>query len=159
MLKGNNIILRPLKNTDLDFLHHIENNADNWQFGGDRRIFSKSELIDYILNSKTDIELSKQFRFVIVLNNLPVGFIDLFNYRKSRVGLGIIITDNQRRKGYASEAINIISDYIFNTLKVAKIYANIHKDNLASIKLFTSCNFQIKNKNNEIIFLVKFPNI
>ena len=159
MLKGNNIILRPLKNTDLDFLHHIENNADNWQFGGDKRKFSKSDLLNYISNSKTDIKLAKQYRFVIELNNFPIGFIDLFDYKKSSVGLGIIITDNQRRKGYASEAINIISNYIFNTLKVAKIYANIQKDNLASIKLFTSCNFQIKNKNNEIIFLVKLPNI
>ena len=159
MLKGNNIILRPLKITDLDFLYHIENNSDNWQFGGDKRIFSKSELIDYISNSNTDIELSKQFRFVIVLDNLPVGFIDLFNYKKTSVGLGIIITDNQRRKGYASEAINIISNYIFNTLKVAKIYANVLKDNSASIKLFKSCNFQIKNKSKEIIYLVKLPNI
>ena len=68
MLKGKNIVLRPLKNSDSYFLKRIENNTDNWQFGSERKEYSDKELSDYIANSKTDIKVAKQYRFVIDLN-------------------------------------------------------------------------------------------
>ena len=80
MLKGKNIVLRPLQNTDLDFLFEIENNIENWQFGSEKKKYNKQELLDYIKNAQTDISLAKQYRFVIDLNSIPIGFIDLFNY-------------------------------------------------------------------------------
>jgi hypothetical protein len=50
MLKGKNIILRPLQNSDLDFLFEIENNTKNWQFGSEKKEYNKQELLDYIAN-------------------------------------------------------------------------------------------------------------
>ena len=72
MLKGKNIVLRPLQDSDLDFLEKTENNKENWQFGSEQKQYTKQELADYIAKAKTDIKVAKQYRFVIDLKALPL---------------------------------------------------------------------------------------
>ena len=142
MLKGRNIALRPLENSDFYFLKRIENNTDNWQFGSERKEYSDEQLSDYIANATTDIKAAKQYRFVIDLNSTPIGFIDLFDYTANSAGVGVIITENYRNKGFAKQALHLLSDYAFTTVNVFKLHCAIAKDNLESIKLFTSCGFE-----------------
>ena len=155
MLKGKNIILRPLQKTDLDFLFEIENNIENWQFGSEKKKYNKQELLDYITNAKTDISLAKQYRFVIDLNSIPIGFIDLFNYTNDSAGMGVIITEKYRKNGFAKEALNLLTDYAFIILDINQLYATITKDNLASIKLFTSCGFEYRKELKDLQYFVK----
>jgi diamine N-acetyltransferase len=125
MLKGRNIVLRPLQNTDLDFLFEIENNIKNWQFGSEKKKYNKQELLDYITNTKTDISLAKQYRFVIDLNSTPIGFIDIFNYTNDSAGMGVIITEKYRKKGFAKEALNLLTDYAFIILDINQLHATV----------------------------------
>ena len=155
MLKGKNIVLRPLQESDLDFLEKIENNKDNWQFGSEQKQYSKQELLDYIANAKTDIKVAKQYRFVIDLNNVPIGFIDLFDYTTDSAGVGIIITKDYRNKGFAKEALNLLTDYAFVILDITQLYCSVTKDNLRSIKLFTSCGFESKREKKDLQYFVK----
>ena len=67
MLKGKKIVLRPLLDSDLEFLYKIENDEENWKFGGENKQNSKQELANYISNSRIDINIAKQYRFVIDL--------------------------------------------------------------------------------------------
>ena len=155
MLKGRNIVLRPLQKTDLDFLFEIENNIENWQFGSEKKKYNKQELLDYITNAKTDISLAKQYRFVIDLNSTPIGFIDLFNYTNDSAGMGVIITEKYRKKGFAKEALNLLTDYAFIILDINQLHATVTKDNLASIKLFTSCGFEHRRELKDLQYFVK----
>ena len=155
MLKGKNIALRPLQNSDFDFLKRIENNTDNWQFGSERREYSDKELSDYITNAKTDIKVAKQYRFVIDLNSTPIGFIDLFDYTANSAGVGVIITESYRNKGFAKEALYLLSDYSFTNLNLVKLHCAITKDNLLSIKLFISCGFELEKEEKELQYFVK----
>ena len=155
MLKGKNIALRPLQNSDFDFLKRIENNTDNWQFGSERKEYSDKELSAYITNSTTDIKVAKQYRFVIDLNSTPIGFIDLFNYTNDNTGVGVIITEKYRKKGFAKEALNLLTDYVFVILDINKLHATMTKDNLASIKLFTSCGFEYRKELKDLQYFVK----
>ena len=155
MLRGGDIVLRPLQESDLDFLESIENNKGNWQFGSERKHFNRQELFDYIANAKTDIKLAKQYRFVIDLNSVPIGFIDLFDYTLTSAGVGVIISKNYRNKGFAKEALNLISDYAFKFLNLKKIHCSIKKDNLFSNQLFTSCGFVFLMHNNQFKYFVK----
>ena len=52
MLKGRNITLRPLQNSDLDFLFTIENNKELWRYGSEKKQFTKSELSSYIVTDQ-----------------------------------------------------------------------------------------------------------
>jgi diamine N-acetyltransferase len=155
MLKGKNIVLRPLQESDLHFLERIENNKENWQFGSEKKQFNRKELLDYIANAETDIKAAKQYRFVIDLNNLPIGFIDLFNYTSASAGVGVIISKEYRNKGFAKEALYLLSDYSFANLNLVKLHCAITKDNLLSIKLFTSCGFELEKKEKELQYFVK----
>ena len=155
MLKGKNIVLRPLKDSDFYFLKRSENNTDNWQFGSERKEYSDKELSAYIANATTDIKVAKQYRFVIDLNSIPIGFIDLFDYTANSAGVGVIITENYRNKGFAKQALLLLMDYAFTTINLFKLHCNIAKDNLASIKLFTSCDFDLEKEEKELQYFVK----
>lgn len=155
MLKGNNIILRPLQIIDLNFLFEIENNKDNWKYGSENIQYTKEDLTNYIANAKQDITNARQFRFVIEWKNTPIGFIDLFDYTLTSAVVGLIIAKKYRRRGFAKEALKLLFIYSFNTLNIKKLDCKIKKDNLASIKLFTSCGFEFKSEKKELHYFVK----
>ena len=125
MLKGDKITLRPLYLSDLDFLYNIENNTDNWKYGTENKQYTKEDLINYIANAKQDIATTRQFRFVIDLENTPIGFIDLFDYTNNSAGIGVIIAKKFRRRGFAKEALQLLSIYSFKTLNFKKLYCKI----------------------------------
>ena len=158
MLKTEKIALRPLGKSDFYFLKRIENNTDNWQFGSEKKEYSDKELSDYITNAKTDIKTAKQYRFVIDLNSTPIGFIDLFDYKTNSAGVGVIIAENYRNKGFAKQALYLLSDYAFTTINLFKLHCAIAKDNLESIKLFTSCGFKLERQEEDLQYFIKLVN-
>lgn len=154
MLKSDKILLRPLQLSDLDFLFEIENNKENWRYGTENKQYTKEELTDYITNAKQVITNAGQFRFVIDLENNPIGFIDLFDYTANSAGVGIIIAKKYRKKGFAKEVLKLLIDYSTNTLKIEKLHCNIQEDNFASINLFTSCGFELDENKQETNYYV-----
>ena len=143
-LLGENISLRALEPTDLDFLFSSENNKSFWEISGTQLPFSKYILKNYINNAHLDIYEAKQYRFVICdTNNTPVGMIDLFDFNPQhfRVGIGILILPQYQQKNYGSKALELVIDYTFTHLNVHQIYANIASSNEKSIALFEKFNF------------------
>ena len=155
MLKGNKILLRPLEMSDIDFLFDIENNTENWKFGSENKSYSREELLLYIKNAKIDIIVAKQYRFVIAIDNDPIGFIDLFNYKITSAEVGIIIKKNFRRHGFGFESLSLVVDYAFNVLKLDKLYSTIIRDNINSIRLFNACGFTLDSTNNKLNYFIK----
>ena len=154
MLKGEKIVLRPLLDSDLEFLYKIENNKENWKFGSERKQYSKNELANYIYNAKNDIRATKQYRFVIDFKDKPIGFIDLYDYSGKSAWVGIIIDKDYRNKKFAKEALDILINYSRNILGLNQLQANISSKNLLSIKLFNSCGFRVvRNTENYNILL------
>ena len=155
MLKAKEIVLRPLQILDLDFLEKIENNKENWQFGSERKEYSRKDLEHYIINAKTDIKLAKQYRFVIDLRGESIGLIDLFDYTIKSAGIGIIINKEYRNQGFAKEALNLLIDYGFFVLNICQLHASVAKSNVASIKLFSSCKFAFVKEIGDLQHFVK----
>ena len=154
MLKSDKILLRPLKLSDLDFLFEIENNKENWRYGTENKQYTKEELTNYIANAKQDITNAGQFRFVIDLENIPIGFIDLFDYTTNSAGVGVIIAKNYRRRGFAKEVLKLLIDYATKTFKIEKLHCSIQEDNFVSINLFTSCGFELDENKEEYNYYV-----
>jgi len=145
-LKGNTVYLRALEPTDLDFLFQLENNEAVWEVSNTTSPFSKFVLTQYLENSHKDIYEAKQLRLVICVseNDKAIGCIDLFDFepKHKRVGVGILIaSEENKQKGFASEALQLLSNYVFIHLGLHQIYAGITEDNTASIKLFEKANF------------------
>ena len=152
MLEMKKIKLRTLLPTDLEFLQKIENDKNLWEYGSDRKKFTKEELSNYIKNSSEKIQKAKQFRFVVDYNNTPVGFVDLFEYKDSSAGVGIIIDEEYQKRGFASESLRLLIDYSLEDLKLKNLHCKISKSNLKSIQLFTSSGFTFTKEKDNVCF-------
>ena len=152
MLKGKKIKLRTLMLNDLEFLQKIENNQILWKYGSNRKIFTKEELISYIKNSSEKIQKAKQFRFVIDYNNIPIGFVDLFEYKDNSAGVGIIVDKKYQRRGFGFESLKLLINYSLKEIKLKYLHCRISKSNINSIQLFTKCGFIFKKENDQSYF-------
>lgn len=154
-LLGENINLRALEPEDLDFLFNTENDEAFWEISSTQLPFSKYILKKYIDNAHQDIYEAKQYRFVICnTTNIPIGMIDLFEFnpQHSRVGVGILITPEYQGNNYASEALDLVIEYVFTYLNVHQIFANITSENKKSISLFEKFNFKMVGIKKDWVF-------
>ncbi len=163
-LQGNKIYLRALEPSDLDFLYQLENEESLWEVSNTITPYSRFILREYLENSHRDIYEVKQLRLVICRaeDDAPIGFIDLYDFdpKNSRVGVGIVIfQQGDRRKGLASEALEIICDYAFTYLNVHQVFAGITEGNDGSISLFEKAGFERNGVKVDWIYsLGKFKN-
>ncbi|NNC69215.1 MAG: GNAT family N-acetyltransferase [Flavobacteriaceae bacterium] len=145
-LQGNTIYLRALEPHDLEFLFNVENDSLFWEVSNTQTPYSKHLLEKYLANAHLDIYTAKQLRLVIALNktNKAIGMVDLFDYNPQhhRAGIGILIIKEYQNSGYASEALELLIPYCFNTLNFHQLFANISIDNSNSMGLFKKFNFK-----------------
>ena len=153
MLKEKEISLRTLESTDLDFLLNLENDRSLWKVSGTTKSFSEKEIRNYISHAKEDIAISEQFRFVIDMDGIAVGCIDLYEYNwiKRNAGVGIVILRKYRRKGFAKKALVLLIKYAWNVLRLRQLHTGIFSDNTSSLTLFKSAGFQQMRKNNYVL--------
>jgi len=146
MLTSEKILLRAPEPQDVDFLYHLENDEKLWHISQTFRPFSRFEMEQYVLMAEKDPFEAHQVRFMINLHSgETIGTIDLFTvdpYNK-RAGVGIVIVETYRKKGYALEAIKLIIEYCFNQLNLHQLYCNIESSNFGSLELFKKAGFEI----------------
>ena len=154
-LQGKQISLRAIEPTDIDVIYKWENDTETWKVSNTQTPFSRFVLEQYIVSVHQDIYSTKQLRLMIELTPNPstigedsraIGCIDLFDFDPSnlRAGIGVLIADkSDRRKGYASEALEVLIEYCFHTLNLHQLYCNITTDNESSVLLFQKHGFQI----------------
>lgn len=145
MLKGENIYLRALEPSDLEFLYQCENDVTVWGVTNTHQPFSKDTLQKYMDNIG-DIYSDKQLRLVICKNvdNNPIGCVDFFDFEPlhKRAGIGILILSDERGKGYAKEALEITNAYAKSGLLIHQVYANVESNNEKSLQLFKTSGFK-----------------
>lgn len=154
LLKDNNIQLRALEPSDLDWLFSVENNEAFWEVSNTLEPFSKSILSQYIANAHLDIYTTKQLRLVIDYKETAIGLVDLFDFdpQHHRAGIGILILPEYQSNGFARQALELVINYAFKQLELHQIYANITTDNSKSISLFQHQNFEIIGIKKDWIF-------
>ena len=139
--------LRPLEPEDLNLLYAWENDPSVWEVSHTITPYSKFVLQQYLDQSQLDIYTTKQLRLVIMdlEENKAVGLVDFFDFDPFhlRTGVGVLVADQQdRRKGLAKQAIQLMLDYASKHLKLNQIYCNIAASNQPSMQLFQGLGFQ-----------------
>lgn len=145
-MKYREIRLRAIEPEDLELLYRWENNSSWWIISNTVAPFSRYTLKRYIRNSHKNIYETGQLRLMIELikEKQTIGTIDIFDFDPfhKRAGIGILIAvEEQRRKGYATMALECLSDYCFRTLQLHQLWCNILANNRESIELFTKQGF------------------
>ncbi|GAB6121593.1 GNAT family N-acetyltransferase [Dysgonomonas termitidis] len=147
VLKNSYISLRAVEPEDLDQLYGWENSTALWVHGNTLAPYSKLILRQYINDAlEMDIFQSKQLRLMIDLTDekVTIGTIDLYEIdaHNRRAGIGILIDEAFRQKGYASQALSLMGDYAFNFLYLHQLYAYISVSNTNSIRLFEKAGYK-----------------
>ncbi len=80
--------------------------------------------------------------------NLLVGTICLFGFSdgNGKCEIGYELLTNFQGQGIMKEAAEKVINYAFNTIKVQKIEASLHRNNLSSIKLLDKFSFMQSNE-------------
>jgi diamine N-acetyltransferase len=152
---GYDVVLRAPEPSDIDVLYRWENDTEIWHVSNTYTPFSKFILEKYIENAHLDIYQVKQLRLMIdvrengALQARTVGTIDLFDFDPyhNRAGVGILIGEkSERKKGYATTALEKFIGYSFNTLQLHQLYCNITQGNHDSLKLFRKFGFRISGR-------------
>ena len=136
--------LRSLVPTDIDFLFAIENDRSLWHLSNTLVPYSRTVLEEYIANAHQDIFSVKQQRFVLANPaQTPLGLIDLYNFDPThkRAGIGVVIVEENRRKGLAKRALTLLEEIAFNQLKLHQLYAAVGEENAASLALFDALGY------------------
>jgi len=148
-LQSGNIILRAVEPADIDLLYTWENDVTIWGTSNTITPYSRFQIEEYVLNAHYDLMSARQLRMMIDLqfpgaDKIPIGSIDLFEYDpvNRRAGLGILILNEYRRKGYASAALRMVMEYTRETLHLHQVFCNIGEDNTSSIALFVKLGFK-----------------
>jgi RimJ/RimL family protein N-acetyltransferase len=128
MLKGEHIILRPLRLSDWEKTMQWRNDSDIKQLA-----MMHPYPVTEFLDEKDD----------------PLGYIFLNNINQinRNCSLGIVIGDiNQRGKGIGTEAIELISGYAFKTLNLNKVTVEVVEKNVNAVNLYKKLGFLEEGK-------------
>ena len=155
MKPNSTITLRAVEPEDLELLYQWENDRTVWHVSNTLVPFSRYQLRRYIESDPSDIHAHRQLRMMIDFHEKKirtVGSIDLFDFDPihQRAGLGILIASvDDRRQGYAYEAILQMIDYCRKVLFLNQLYCSIAASNKASIQLFEKAGFEITGTKKE----------
>lgn len=147
LLQNENIYLRAIEVSDLDFLYRWENDTSLWSYGSTIAPFSRATLRAYIEETqKYTIFQTGQLRLIIcsIESDKVLGAIDLFDLDvyHSKVGVGILVDEIYRNQNIASQSLQLIQAYCFKFLYLHQIFAHIARSNKKSIALFEKVGFQ-----------------
>lgn len=153
--KRKDVELRALEPEDLSYFLKWENDTEIWGFGSQIQPLSRFLVREYLNQSlNSDVMCMKQVRFVIEYKGQVAGCIDYFDYDSlnRRASLGILIDENFRKQGIASQAIALLLEYGYNYLNLHQVYVHIPSDNQPSVNLFESMDFQFIGELKDWVF-------
>ncbi len=143
---GKSILIRPISESD------VSSTYLNWLSDPEVNSFLETRHSEQSLDSIRNFVLDKissdsEFLFAILLNdsethirNIKLGTIDP---RHLRGDISLFIGDKtQWGKGYASEAIALISKFAFEEKGLGKLNAGCYVQNKGSEKAFLKCGFK-----------------
>lgn len=159
LLENEVVRLRALEPEDLELLYRWENNPELWKLGNTMSPYSRYILKEYIRESHRDIYDTKQLRLIIELcqTGTAIGTIDLYDFEPHhrRAGIGILLDPLYQGNGFATQAMSLLSDYVFSFLKLHQLYVHIPVDNEPSRALFERCEFVVSGIMKEWIITEK----
>lgn len=157
MLTGESVFLRPVEPSDATVLMLWENDPKNWRVTDTEVPFSLHGIMQ-LIEQQQHIRSTGQLRFMICLkeDGHAIGTIDLYDadFKNRRAAVGILIGEvNERGKGSATEALELLVEYAREVLDLHNVYCSVQADNSASLKLFEKAGFDRVGSRKEWFFL------
>jgi RimJ/RimL family protein N-acetyltransferase len=144
-IKGNKISLRSLEKEDVEYLVKYTNNPELNKYSGPYIASTVEGANKYIDECNKGIEEKKYFRFGMYKNSHKlvgvIGFFDLDDKLK-KGEVGFWVAKEYWGNGYATEALNLMTKYIFEELYFHKIFVFFHEKNSAVARILEKCGYE-----------------
>ena len=143
-IEGEKIILRSVDSSDIDTILLWENSSAEPLYGVYEERFSREDVVQFIENQQRfSLAENEQLRLMICSHEGErLGALDLTEYDGKKAVISILIFDlDNRRKGFAENALRLVVDYA-KSLGLQSLYANILPQNLPSRHLFENVGFE-----------------
>jgi len=144
MLKGKKVNLRAVEREDLDLLTKWFNDPE---FVGEYQDFpvqTPKHLLEKRVFEPKIPELEWKHFIIEKKDGTKIGWIAHYicspNFGWIEIGYGII--PSEREKGYGTEAIQLMIDYLFLTKDIVRIQAVVNVDNISSQRALEKAGFK-----------------
>ena len=152
-LEGEKVYLSPINLDDYETYVKWLNNPRITQF------LSTNDSLITLSNEKELLEkiANEEFTYAIIrkeddtlLGNVGLLRID---YKDGKASLGIFIGEEDNlSKGYGSEAIKLILDFVFKEIRLHSVDLTVFGNNPRAIKAYTKCGFKEFGRRHDAIF-------
>ena len=137
LLEGKNVNLRIIEKEDLSLVKDWVNNLD---FGGEYEPITQESLAD--LEKEYDGLNGGQWFFVEKKDGSKIGHVAHYLAAGKATEIGYALIPNERGKGYGTEAVKIVVDYLFLARPIVRIQVITDTRNLASQRLLETAGFE-----------------
>ncbi len=149
LLQGNNVYIRPFRYEDGSvLLEMLSKNRDFFeQFSMERNndFYTLESQLARIENYEADWKNNQAYNFGIFTNEgTLIGTINLFQVFRGSLQsafIGYFLDRKHNGKGYTTEAVRLLVDYAFQTLKLHRIEAGVMPHNIGSIRVLEKAGF------------------
>jgi RimJ/RimL family protein N-acetyltransferase len=144
MLEGKKVNLRLMEKDDIGFFLENFNNPDSWGEIDFVTQMSKEEMMREFENPTPLQIVIERKRFIIQKKDgTRIGWI---SHRLAQpdewTEIGYLIVPKERGKGYGTEAIQLMVDYLFLTKDIVRVQAGTHVKNKQSQKTLEKAGFK-----------------
>src|SRR5690554_1330560 len=143
MLTGESIVLRPVRETDLEMLYAFHSDVDNRGEFFPRNIMASRAFHKQF--QEDGFWGNDEGMLVIISADEIVGHIEFFktvNYLDEFELSYQVYSHEHQGKGFATQAVTLLVRYLFETKRMNRIRLVIHPDNVASRRLAEKCGFR-----------------
>jgi RimJ/RimL family protein N-acetyltransferase len=138
-LQNDQVELRTIEPEDADFLQELINDPEVWQSlaaAEPKNQPTEREWID-------SLDESDGADFLVCVDGEPVGSIGLKppNPVWGTAEIGYMITPEEWGNGYATAAVELVSEYAFEHRRLDKVHATVYESNPASARVLDKAGF------------------
>jgi RimJ/RimL family protein N-acetyltransferase len=136
LLEGKSVNLRAVEKEDLPLLKEWRNSLE---FTGQYQLISQETLKD--IEKRYDELVDEKWFFIEKKDGTKIGTIShRLVFRTQEIGTAVI--PSERGKGYCSEAVKIMVDYLFLSKDIPRIQAHTDARNAAAQKVLGKAGFK-----------------
>jgi [ribosomal protein S5]-alanine N-acetyltransferase len=133
-LETQGVVLRPLELSDSEALYVAHSDAETHLFWSSPAHTSVEQTRAYVADT---LGITGAHAWAVTKSGgEALGRVALFVPREGVGEIGIIMRRDAQGRGLASKALNLVTQYGFDTLGLHRIFGDIDPDNNASISLF-----------------------
>ena len=143
-LIGEKVYLRPATSDDIINMHHWAQQCSPASLSCHARPFGTAAEAAERYKKAEKTAWKERLAVVRIKDKTPVGLVSFFGYNhlNRSAELGLLIDPDEQKKGYGSDAIKIISRYLFHYRGLNKVHAQTAGFNKAATALLASLGFK-----------------